>query len=414
MSQLSGKKKIVFDMLLNIVATAIPTFVLQLLILPSLASHMTDERYGLLVTILSLLNIVPATMGNALNNIRLVEGNEEAETEKVRNYNAILTALSLVSLGIVLGFSLYYERTVSPVSLGLTLLVAVLWLLREYHLVAFRLKLNYVHITISNIIMVAGYAAGYFVFLRTGHWQIIYLLGLAFSLVFIFMKSSLWREPFKTDGRLKRIFSQTSLLALSGMLLRVTTYADKMLIFPVIGGALVSVYYASTLFGKIVSQVITPISGVMLSYLAKASRKNDDLFRLTFLSSAAVCLVGYFACVAISRPILGWIYPQFVDGAMQYIWVTTGTAVLTALISIINPFVLKFFDMKWQIAINGLYVALYVALSMALLGAKGLYGFCVGTLVATSLKLLFMLAVYYRSKEKALPQNDAASVDSNH
>ena len=242
---------------------------------------------------------------------------------------------------------------------------------------------------------------GYLLFLRIGHWQIIYILGLAFSLAFIFLKSSLWKEPLRTDGELKRISLQTLLLAASGMLLRITTYADKMLIFPVLGGAMVSVYYASTLFGKIVSQVITPISGVILSYLSKAKRKNDEVFRLAFLSSAAVCVVGYFACVAISRPILGWLYPQFVDGAMEYIWITTGTAVLTALISIINPFVLKFFDMKWQIAINGVYVAVYVGLSMTLLGSMGLYGFCVGTLIATALKLLFMLFVYYRSREKA-------------
>ena len=401
MKQLSGKKKIVFDMALNIVATAIPTFVLQLLILPPLAGHMSDERYGLLVTILSLLNIVPATLGNALNNIRLIEGKEKDSPQDARNYNAILSAASVISLVIVLGFSVWYERDVTPVSLLLTLLVSVLWLLREYHLVAFRLKLNYVYITISNVILVVGYVLGYLLFLRIGHWQLIYILGLAFSLVFIFIKSSLWKEPLRTDGELKRISLQTLLLAASGMLLRITTYADKMLIFPVLGGAMVSVYYASTLFGKIVSQVITPISGVILSYLSKAERKNDEVFRLAFLSSAAVCVLGYFACVAISQPILGWLYPQFVDGAMEYIWITTGTAVLTALISIINPFVLKFFDMKWQIAINGLYVAVYVGLSMTLLGSMGLYGFCVGTLLATALKLVFMLIVYYRSREKA-------------
>ena len=398
--KLTGKKKIVFDMMLNIIATAIPTFVLQLLILPSLADYMSDVRYGLLVTILALLNVVPSTMGNALNNIRLIEGEEEGSQEEKSDYQIILLSMALVNLAAVAGFSFFYEREISAASLLLTLIVSVLWLLREYHIVAFRIKLNYVNITISNVIMVLGYGAGYWLFRVTGHWQFIYALGHLFSLIYIFCKSDLWKEPFKKSVRLRSITWQTVLLALSGLLLRITTYADKMLIFPVIGGAMVSVYYAATLFGKIVSQVITPISGVMLSYLSKAKRKNDDVFHMTLLSSSAVCAVGYFACVAISRPVLTWLYPRFVDGAMQYIWVTTGTTVLTALISIINPFVLKFFDMKWQIVINGIYVAVYVALSMALLERMGLIGFCVGTLIATILKLLFMVLVYYRSKEK--------------
>ena len=65
-------KKIVFDMFLNIVATAIPTFVLQLIILPLISGKMESQNYGLLVTILALLKIVPSTMGNVLNNIRLL------------------------------------------------------------------------------------------------------------------------------------------------------------------------------------------------------------------------------------------------------------------------------------------------------------------------------------------------------
>lgn len=54
------KKKIFFDMILNIVATSIPTVVLQLLILPSLSNYMDGNAYGLMVTILAVLNVVPS------------------------------------------------------------------------------------------------------------------------------------------------------------------------------------------------------------------------------------------------------------------------------------------------------------------------------------------------------------------
>ena len=64
---MGGKKKIAIDMLLNIAANAIPVFALQLLILPSLSNYMGADAYGLLVTVLALLNVVSAAIGNALN-----------------------------------------------------------------------------------------------------------------------------------------------------------------------------------------------------------------------------------------------------------------------------------------------------------------------------------------------------------
>ena len=397
MKQLSGKKKIIFDMLLNITAAAIPVAVLQLVVLPLLGRKMSDSSYGILVTILSLLNVVPATLGNALNNIRLIEGEKD---EKQGDYNALLLILSALDLVVVAIFTFVYEDHVTALGLALTLIVSVLWLMREYFIVAFRIKINFFFILVSNVIMVLGYCLGLALFEVTGLWQFIYIFGNLLSLLFVFWKSDLWREPTKIGGEFGRISGQTALLALSGLLYRITTYADKMIVFPFIGAAMVSVYYTATLFGKIVSMVITPISGVMLSYLSKARKKDDDLFRLTLLCSTAVCVVGYFACIAISRPVLGFLYPQYVDEAMRYIWLTTGTTVLFALISIVNPFVLRYFDMKWQIAINAAYVAVYVGVSLALLGRYGLHGFCVGTLTATFLKLVFLLLVYLRCRTK--------------
>ena len=386
-------------MLLNITAAAIPVAVLQLIILPLIGRRISDSSFGILQTMLAMLNVIPGTLGNALNNIRLIEGNNE---EQPKNYNALLLILSAINLVAVTVLTLYYEGHVTVLGLFLTLVMSVLWLMREYFIVAFRIKINFFYILVSNVIMVLGYGLGYVLFNLTGYWHYIYLLGNLFSLAFVFWKSRIWREPVKIGKGFGHISGQTALLALSGLLSRITTYADKMLIFPFIGPAMVSVYSAATLFGKIVSMVITPISGVMLSYLSKTRKKNDDVFKLTLFCSAAVCAVGYFMCIAISRPLLDFLYPQYVDEAMNYIWLTTGTTVLVALITIANPFVLRYFDMKWQIAINAAYVAVYVGVSLSLLSRFGLMGFCIGTLTATALKLVFMVFIYERCHEKEL------------
>ena len=394
------KKKIIVDMGLNIVASAIPVFVLQLLVLPSLAGQMTDDKYGLLVTILSLLNMIPASLGNVLNNIRLIFNKDQTEVEKKNDYNAELLLMVLFNIVIVLVFSIYYAKTINVFDLILTVIVSILWLAREYYIVAFRLQINYIYITISNLIMIPGYAAGYALFLITNSWQYIYILGYVFSISFIFIKSDLWKEPFAITPKFKKITTQSALLFIANFFTRLTTYADKMLIYPILGGATVSIYYVATLFGKVVSMAITPVSSVLLSYLSKENSKNDRAFGIAFSCSSIVCVIGYIICVLISRPLLGLIYPQFVDEAMKYIFITTGTVVVTALISMINPFVLKFFDMKWQVAINALYALMYVSISLGLLHFWGLYGFCAGTLISAIVKMIFMLIVYLKGKER--------------
>ncbi len=395
------KKKIAFDMALNIVATAIPIIVLQLFLLPALSHYLSDDQYGLLVTILSLMNMVPSTLGNVLNNIRLIESRELEDGNAQQNFNVILSVMLGVNLVTMAVCTCIYDRGIEIDSLLLTLLVSVFLLLREYFTVAFRIKLNYKNIVASNLIMIAGYGVGFFLFPLTNRWQVIYLLGYGFSLAFIFLKTDLWKEAFQVSSSFRHICLQAVLLTAATFLGRVTTYADKLIIFPVLGGAVVSVYYTATLFGKVVSMAITPISSVILSYLSRANRKNDDIFRLAFFSGLGVCIVGYFACIAVSRPVLGLLYPQFVEQAMQYIWITTGTMVITTLTAIVHPFVLKFFDMKWQILINGSYVAVYVGLALTMLGRWGLHGFCLGALAASLIKLVFMVYIYGKKKEKA-------------
>ena len=41
-----NRKKVILDMLLNIISTAVPTIILQLLILPSIANFEDENKYG--------------------------------------------------------------------------------------------------------------------------------------------------------------------------------------------------------------------------------------------------------------------------------------------------------------------------------------------------------------------------------
>lgn len=395
-----NRKKVILDMLLNIISTAVPTIILQLLILPSIANFEDENKYGLIVTILAMLNVIPATMGNSLNNIRLVYEERYKENKTKGDFQLVLVICETVNILLIFIISWYYLGKFDVINILLIMITGILWLGREYHIVAFRISLNYKAILLNNLYLTLGYGLGYIVFRITNYWQFIYILGMLISYVYIYINSDICKEPFVKTIFWKNVLKDNLLLLISVIFARLINYADKLLLYPLLGGAVVSIYYVATIFGKVVSMAITPINSVALSYLAKIKNKPDHLFKWTYMMGIVVCVIGYILAIIFSEPILKIIYPMYVDEAMKYIYITSATVCINVLTSILTPFVLKFFAMKWQIVINGVTTACYVIISVILLYFYGLTGFCIGALLTNIIKLLITTLVYLFNDEK--------------
>lgn len=394
---MTKKKKVVIDVALNVVATALPLCVLQLAVLPLMAQDMSDDKYGLVVTTLSIFSVLPGVLGTALNNIRLIFQNKYDEEGLRGDFNVILL-WSGIGCAIACAFLFVFFGETDPVSICLLFVAALTWISREYYLVAFRLRIDYRSILVCNMIQAFGYILGYGLFLVLNQWILVYLVGQGISFAYILYKSDLHKEPFKLTKLFSETVSSISALSISHFLTRFMGYSDRMLLFPIIGGASVGVYYVSTLVGKIASMAVNPINSVMLTYLSKRQNKPGKAFYITMLSGFIVCIVSYCLIMLFGRPVLGFLYPGYVDEAMVYLPITSVTALLYVLISIAQPFTLKYYSMKWQIIINGVTCLAYVLLGMLFLNVYGLMGFCVGVLIANTAKLLFMLAVYLFKK----------------
>ncbi len=396
------KKKVMFDMILNIVSAAIPTAALQLIILPSIASYVGEEKYGLIITIIAVLNVIPSTMGNVLNNIRLMYEEQYKQENYKGDFSLILVILETINAIIIFICSCYYYNCSGILDIILVVFTAILWLGREYHIVVFRIKLNFRGILFNNLFLVVGYLAGYFLFRLCGYWQLIYIFGILMSYAYIIKNSEICQEPLHKTKLWRLVTRDTMLLLIAAILARAISYADKMLLYPLLGGTMVSVYYAATILGKIASMVISPMNSVALSYLSKISKKPDALFRWAYLIGAIVCVIGYILIMLISQPILAFLYPNVANEAMKYVHITSATIVVESLTTIITPFVLKFFDVKWQICINGFATISYIMLSFILLKYFGLMGFCVAALIANVIKLMVTTCIYLCTKEKTI------------
>lgn len=385
----------------------VPLAVLQLLVLPYLGKVVDADKYGIILTLISIVYIIPQTLGNSLNNSRLIHKTDYTQQESYCDYQVlfgITSALNLIS-GVVC-----YIIVGSDVTVLDTVLFAVLflfWGASEYLTVVFRLDLDYISYLINNVILSVGYLLGLLLYKWLGYWQLIYIVGLLLSLLFIALRK---RKFVFERGGMSPLFKKTCctqvFLIIAGGINSVYNYLDRLLILPILGGLAVSVYYSATVFTKLISLLLGPLSTVILSYLARNDNADVKKFNFSLIVGVVVAIVGYVLCIFIGKYILLLLYPQYKDAALEYIYVTSAVSMCGIIYSLLNPFVLKFCKRVFQIVINAVGLLVYFGVALLLIGRMGIWGVCIASAISMPIKvimqlLIFYLTIYKKKKDSA-------------
>lgn len=389
-------RKFISDTLLNIVSSFFPIFVLQIVVYPIISRQIDADSYGLMLSMYSLISLVSGTLGGELCNVRLLKDQEYREKGIKGDFNIILKYYAMVLPVVAIIGILVLRRQLTVIDTVLTCYVFFSALVGNYLDVGFRLKLNYVLVLISKIILSGGYLIGMGLTLTTLRWQFIFIIGDTLTIIFLFLKTSIIKEACVKTMMFKDTFKDTLYLDCSGFLQRVTTYADKIILYPLVGGTAVSIYYTATIFGKIIAMGINPLTTVILSYLAKSKKLNSKLINLFLLISAGICIIGYFICVFISAPILSVLFPQWKVEAMELVPMATVGICISAYSTILTPFILKFCKMYWQLVVNAINVVVFLLFSYIFLLKWGLIGFCIGMNIGYAVKLILLFYLYIK------------------
>lgn len=395
------KKKFVFDLAFNIIASIIPIVVLQLIAYPIIGRAISAENYGVMITLYSMIQLISGTLGTGLNNVRLIKEVEYEEKDK-GNFNYILSIDCVIVIVVCFISTWYYQQGFDIVTICCVLIIAILLLLNSYIDVEYRIKLNFKKILFTNIAHSLGYILGLILFTFFKRWEIIFICGQITCLIYNMKNTNILKEHVRKSAKFKELVMDTIYIYISGFCTRAISYADKIMLLPLIGGTSVSVYYTATLLGKVVLLGLNPINSVILSYLNKKNNVKNKVFRMYFISGLVLCTVGYFLCIAISEPILGLLFPQWIDDAMRYIPITTLSLCIITLCNFLTPFTLKFCEMRWQFIINFITMIVYVFLSLILLKICGLIGFCWGISISYFIKLIITLSVYVIGKRESI------------
>lgn len=394
-SLVSHYKKFISDISLNIIAATLPLAMLQLLIYPWIAKAIGGQEYGLMLTIYSLWIMVPNSMGNVLNNIKLLRQDDSGG-----DIALLLRQWTVAGFVVVFVFIWMYFGTFSVIHVVIGSFIAICILLKAYLEVGFRIKLDYTAVLINNILLSVGYFIGFIAFKVTGIWEFVFLLGYLVSCVYCTVKTGLLRVPPCSTELFASIKKDAYSLMAAGIIGNLINYADKLVLYPLMGGMAVSIYYTATILGKITGMLTGPINSVILSYIARWDKSRTNVFTKVLSLSIVVCIVGYIVSLLLARPVIGLLFPQWIEKVMDIIPLTTVTVMLGILASILNPFVLKYCKMQWQIGINTIASIVYFGSALLLWNYMGLKGFCIGTIIGALTKLLIIVVAYYRSVDK--------------
>ena len=385
------KRRVVTDMLINLIGTGLPLVALQLIVYPIVARTIDAESYGRMQSLLSFIFLISGTIGGALSTTRLIHQFDYDEN----NWTGDFSLLNLYSLGAVAVITPIvisaYLGMVDIYELVLITVVSCLNYAEMYYEVGLRLKLNYKKIFVNKLIGAIGYLLGYLIFRFTLDWHYIFICAYLFQLCYCIFNTDLIREPIRKSCSFKETTRSYGNITLASAFNKSLTYFDKLLLYPLLGGEAVSVYYAANIFGKLVLQVLEPITNVVLSYLSKEKRVSRSIWSLTICVGTGFCLIMYVFCLLVSRFVLTILYPQWVEAAMKLIPISTLSLCISSFVNIINPLALKTIKTNRQIIISGAGLVCYITLAMSSYQQFGLLGCCIALLVSYLVKLILII-----------------------
>lgn len=390
-------KKLILDMMTNIISFGIPILLLQFQVLPNFAKRISPEKYGVMLTITALVSIISEMTIGTLANIRILENDKYVKNKKEGIFKSLFYMFLIGSTVILyLASKNIHEQTYSDILL--VLVYYILLAIKIYYNVAFRIENKYTSLMINNIIVGIGYMLGMVIFNYTGIWQLVYIVSAFLACIHLYTTTKLYKERPIFDSEIGVLAKKNTSLMFSYLVGNGMSYFDRIILYPIMGGESVSIYQVSTLMGKLYSLIGAPINMVILSYIAKFEtitikmKKNIILFASSF---------GFFyalTSIKISPYIIRILYPQYYELSIKYIPVVTIAITIFNISSILRVISMKTMEHKTILIVELIYSSIYIMITLILSKIIGLMGFCYAMLISTIIRYILYVITNIKLK----------------
>jgi len=380
------------DFTLNIIASIILTLATQIIAYPYLSRIISNKEYGLLLTVMGIVNAVGVSLGNPLNNTRILLETQYKKQHLNGDYNVIFIVCVLIDIIVVSSLSSIVLDNEWLLVIGCTG-ISILVLFRSYYSASYRIKINYKKNLYSSMFGLLGYIVGIGITSITGVWIFTFLFGELFSCLYVYFTSAIIHDKFKITKLFKISLKKYSLLMFAAIISTMMMYMDRFFIYPILGPEQVSIYNVASFLGKTAGIVMNPIAGVLLTYYAKENQLSLSQFYKQIGIFVGASTLFYSAILLVGLPVTKVLYPKIVDSTIPIFAIANLATTIFMLGNIIQPTLIRFCSSKWQPIIQGIYFILYMSLGIIGMRHYGLIGFCYSVLIANIAKIVIMMII---------------------
>lgn len=392
------------DVSLNVISNIAVIGMIQLCIFPVLSRSMNTAEFGVIIALYGFSNMLVGALGDSLSNMRLLYNDKIKEKG---NFTSLLLLVLMITILVSFLLNIIYGKEMTFLENFLIILFTLLGAVRAYTYSYFRVLLEYQKIVYANFFLIIGYILGLLMAFYTNVWSLVFLFGELFACLYIVKETPILKEKPKITHSFKLLLNEYKSLATSRTISTSLNYLDRFLITPILGAQNLSIYYSVSVVSKMISLVMTPTTNVFLSYLNKfQTNKLKKVILLTNIVTIIILMPMYAFINWVSPYIIGILYPQFSDYSEPYIWIVTLASCFLILGNIINPFLLKYCKMKYQMYIQVIYGVTYLSTAILMSNKFGLIGFCISSALSLFIKWVLMLIVSLKYSENTLIVNN--------
>ncbi len=400
--------KVAGDLIYTVMATAVINVVLQIIIYPLITRYFGEDTTGSILYFIGFVYIVPQAFGTALSNTRLVVRKTcDTSNSDMALLIAAASAITALSCGIVgflddkdIVFAVFYA------------LFSVIYMLRAYAQVDFRLNLKFKEYFLYYCIISVGYLIGLGLYFITEIWIMIFIVGEAAALIYSLCRGTIFKKDKKCCKR--GILGKTMALITVSTLARDCVIQFDKVILKSIGSETVMQYHVVSLIAKTMQMLIQPINTLILSYLTV---KDAVLSKKTVLKFSVIAVLlggGFYGACIIGTPIyLKLFYPSLYDIVMPYNFIVNLGLIVGFLASLFMALTLSQGKTSAHTAIECVHGAVYIISAYYFVSKYAIWGLAYVTLAMNAVKLCLAVVCLFVSVCKGANEDKCVQGDKN-
>lgn len=388
LEKLKKIKNLIRDLFFNTLGFGIYIATQQILLMPIMAKIFPEEEFAKIVLYISVFAIVTNVLGSELGIVKQVKRDEIREKS---DYNRIL--LQLFPFIILVSMVTLYILKFNVIEIIMLTISILLGNTRLYSAAHFRANKDFKKIVIQNVLYLIGTVLGLFITYKLKMIAIPMLLAEVICLIFDILNTDIIKTGVSKTQSNKEIWKTFAGFGFISFLINMTTYFDKIIIYPILGDNAVNVYYATSSMSKILSLITNPLHGVILSWL----KGNDEEFKkkvttVTLKANIPMLIITFLLSIPLTYIAVMILYPQYLEDSRKLIIpICIGVAFSTAS-SIVKAILMKYIESKKLVKIYVIYIIILFLGATIASYYIGITGFAYAiSLASVSLWIMFIL-----------------------